>query len=221
MLRGLDHPGIVRVFDAGITPRIGWIAMELVRGTDLRRYTRVSKRLPDALIALVGMRLARALAHAHAAGVVHRDVKPANVLADWARDTIKLSDFGTAAIVGERSQTRSGAVVGSPEYMAHEQLAGAAVGPPADVYALGVTLFELFCGRRPYEATSLGDLLRAAAAAQPTPLSGLRPDLPPALDHLVMRTLAREPRKRPTAQALAAGLQPFALPPDSGAQPQR
>jgi serine/threonine-protein kinase len=138
--------------------------------------------------------------------VIHRDVKPANVLVDWASDTVKLGDFGLARM-GEHTQTRSGVTLGSPDYMAPEQLAGGAVGPAADVYGLGATVYELLAGRRPHQADNLGALLRAVASEPATDIARLRPDCDPALAALVMQALAKDPAARPaSAGELAARL---------------
>ena len=195
VLHGLQHPGIVAVLDAGPHERGAWMALEVVRGSDLSRYTQPARLLPPALVARVGARIADALAYAHRQGVVHRDVKPANVLVDWATDTIKLSDFGLARM-GEHTQTRSGVTLGSPDYMAPEQLAGGTVGPAADVYGLGACLYELLAGRRPHQADSLGALLRAVASEPATDIAQLRPDLDPQLAAVVMQSLAKHPAAR-------------------------
>jgi serine/threonine-protein kinase len=138
--------------------------------------------------------------------VIHRDVKPANVMVDWATDTLKLGDFGLAR-TGEHTQTRSGVTLGSPDYMAPEQLAGAAVGAPADVYGLGASLYELLAGRRPHQADNLGALLRAVASEPVLDLAQVRPDLDPALSSVVMQSLAKDPAARPASAAeLAARL---------------
>ena len=172
-------------------------------GCDLTRYTRPARLLPPPLVARVGARLAEALAYAHRRGVVHRDVKPANVLVDWTKDTVKLSDFGLARSA-EHTQTRSGIALGSPDYMAPEQLAGGAVGPASDVYGLGATLFELLAGRRPHQADNLGDLLRAVASEPAPPLARLRPELDPALCDAVMALLAKDLSQRPSDAAQVA-----------------
>lgn len=203
VLRDLDHPGIVAVLDAGPSERGAWMAMEAVAGCDLTRYTRAARLLPPPLVARIGARLAEALAYAHRRGVVHRDIKPANVLIDWTKDVVKLSDFGLARSM-EHTQTRSGIALGSPEYMAPEQLAGGTVGPATDVYGLGATLFELLTGRRPHQADNLGDLLRAVATEAAPQLAQLRPELDRALCDAVMPLLAKDLSHRPSDAAEVA-----------------
>lgn len=203
VLHELDHPGIVAVLDAGPSERGAWMAMEVVGGCDLTRYTRASRLLPPPLVARIGARLAEALAYAHRRGVVHRDVKPANVLVEWTRDVLKLSDFGLARS-SEHTQTRSGVALGSPDYMAPEQLAGGQVGPAADVYGLGATLYELLSGRRPHQADNLGELLRAVASEPAPPLARLRPDLDAALCAAVEPLLEKDQALRPNDAASVA-----------------
>jgi serine/threonine-protein kinase len=203
VLHDLNHPGIVAMLDAGPSEQGAWMAMEAVAGCDLTRYTRPARLLPPPLVARIGARLAEALAYAHRRGVVHRDVKPANVLVDWTTDTVKLSDFGLARS-DEHTQTRSGITLGSPEYMAPEQLAGGAIGPAADVYGLGATLFELLAGRRPHQSDSLGDLLRAVASEPAPQLAEIRPELDPALCDAVMAMLAKDLARRPSDAAAVA-----------------
>jgi serine/threonine-protein kinase len=203
VLHDLHHPDIVAVLDAGPSERGAWMAMEAVGGCDLTRYTRPARLLPPPLVARIGARVAEALAYAHRRGVVHRDVKPANVLVDWTHDSVKLGDFGLARST-EHTQTRSGIALGSPDYMAPEQLAGGAVGPASDVYGLGATLFELLAGRRPHQADNLGDLLRAVASEPAPQLAHLRPELDPALCEAVMLLLAKDLARRPHDAAMVA-----------------
>lgn len=201
--RRLHHPGIAAVQDAGIAGATGWLAMELVQGTDLVRYTRPARLLPEAAVLQLGGRIADALAHAHGQGIVHRDLKPANVLVDWAGDQVKLVDFGLARALGA-AQTGTGLVLGTPSYLAPEQLAGAPPTPAGDLYALGVTLFELLAGRLPHEADSMGELLRQVAREPAPDLRTLRPALPAAPAALVARLLEKSAAARPADAAIVA-----------------
>jgi serine/threonine-protein kinase len=206
-VRRLGHPDIVAVLDAGQSGRSGWIAMELLAGSDLRRYTQPARRLPEAVVLSIGGRLALALAHAHERGVVHRDIKPANVMVDWVAGRVTLTDFGLARL-DDAARTRSGLVPGSPGYMAPELLAGAPPDARSDLYALGVLLFELLAGRRPHEAASLGELLHRVANQAAPDLRTLCPELPAPLAETLARALARRPDRRPgDARALASELQ--------------
>jgi serine/threonine-protein kinase len=196
LARKLDHPDIVAVIEAGLQGRQAWLAMERIRGVDLSRYTQRHLLLPENLVLRIGARVAAALAHAHARGVVHRDLKPANVLVNLAAGQVKLADFGVARDE-DASVTRTGMTLGTPAYMAPEQLAGAPAGPATDAYALGVMLFELLSGRRPHQAATLGDLLQATANQPPASLARLRPDLPAPAVAAVEQLLARQPADRP------------------------
>jgi serine/threonine-protein kinase len=205
-LQRLRHPDIVQLWAAGLDGGHAWLAMEAVPGSDLGRYTAPSRLLPEPLVVAAGARIASALAHAHREGIVHRDLKPANVLVHLPSGTLKVADFGLARPQGAES-TRTGLIVGTPAYMAPEQLAGMAPDAQTDLYALGVTLFELLSGRRPHEADSMGELLRRVAGAPPLDLAALRPDLPAALTRLVVTLLARDRAQRPRdAEAVAAVL---------------
>lgn len=196
--RRLQHPDIVRVLDAGHDDAGPWLVMELLPGCSLERYTHAARLLPEPVVIGVMARVARALAYAHGRGVVHRDLKPSNVIVDWSSRRVTLTDFGLARRA-DGDSTRTGLVLGSPAYLAPEQLAGAPATPRGDLYALGVTLFELLAGRRPHESPSLGELLRQVAE-QPAPdLARLRPGLPPALTGLVARLLAKPPAQRPAS----------------------
>jgi serine/threonine-protein kinase len=201
--RQLQHPSIVRIFDAGSTDSTAWMAMELLPGCDLRRYTRPARLLPEAVVMRVVERLARALAYAHSFGVVHRDVKPANVVVDWSADRLTLTDFGLAR-VADAERSRTGLILGSPSYMAPELLAGGAADAASDLYALGVTLFQMLTGALPFDEPSMGLLLRRVASEPAPSLRAMRPGLPPGLDLLLAELLAKRPAERPaTARELA------------------
>jgi eukaryotic-like serine/threonine-protein kinase len=194
--RRLQHPDIVAVLDAGARGRQAWLVMEAVGGVDLSRYTAPARLLPEAVVLRLAARIADALAHAHARGVVHRDLKPANVLVDLPHDLLKLADFGVARL-HDAAQTRTGLTLGTPAYMSPEQLVGMPASAAGDTYALGVMLFELLSGRRPYQAASFGELLRAIAGGAGQSLQQLRPDLPGELVDAVHRALHRDPAARP------------------------
>jgi serine/threonine protein kinase len=206
--RRLSHPDIVVLHGAGRHQGTAWLAMELLSGCELGRYTRAPRLLPEPLVLHIGQRLARALAHAHAQGVVHRDIKPGNVMLDLPTGALKLTDFGVAGLA-DHSRTRTGVVLGTPHYMAPEQLAGAEADARSDLYSLGVLMFQLLCGRLPHEQASLGELLRSVARDPAPDLRTLRPDLQPAVVALVARALHKQPAQRhgscaELADALAA-----------------
>ena len=194
--RRLQHPDIVASQDAGVDGQLAWLVMERVHGTDLARYTQPNRLLPEAVVLRIGARVGAALAHAHVNGVVHRDLKPGNVLINLGSGQIKLADFG-AARPEDSAVTRTGVTLGTPSYMAPELLAGAEASPASDGYALGVMLFELLAGRRPHQADTLGELLAATARQPPASLAVLRPDLPTPAVLAVEALLARDPARRP------------------------
>lgn len=192
----LDHPDVVRVFQAGLQAERPWMAMEWLPGHDLGRYTTASRLLPEALVLDIGIRLARVLAHAHQRGVTHRDIKPANVRIDLPSGLLKLMDFGVARLE-DVDRTATGLFLGTPAYMAPEQLAGAPATPASDIYALGVLLYELLTGHRPHEASHLGEFLRRVATQDAPSVQEHRPELPQELAQGLAQVLARDPDRRP------------------------
>ncbi len=192
----LNHPDIVKVLDSGCHQDHAYLVMEFVAGHDLRRHTRAGNLLPLQQVLQITQRVALALAAAHAIRVIHRDIKPDNVLVHGPSDTVKITDFGLARL-GDAFRSRTGIIAGTPAYMSPEQLAEATIGPASDLYALGVVLFELLTGRLPHEATSLGELLLQVARHPAPPVDRFRPDLPAALVDLVAHLLHKKAPHRP------------------------
>ncbi len=217
----LNHPNITTLYDVGEDPATGvaFIAMEFVAGSTLESVAGAGTgtRLDLARAVELGATLAEALAYAHREGVVHRDVKPANILVT-ADGAPKITDFGIARL-DSSTLTVQGAVLGTPYYMSPEQVAGQTADGRTDLYALGIILFELLTGTRPYSGRSLMTMLRAIISEQPADLTSLRADIPPALSAVVRTALAKDPAARyQTGAELAAALRavdlaPPALPP--------
>ncbi|MCU1595918.1 MAG: serine/threonine protein kinase [Frankiales bacterium] len=199
-LARLSHPSLVQVFDAGTdTSGRPWVVMELVQGETLADAIR---RGPLAVRTIneIGLAVAEALDHVHSQGLVHRDVKPANVLMGRGGKT-KLTDFGISKLVDAAKVTSTGFMVGTASYLAPEQVTGEPVGPPADIYALGLVLLEALTGQREYE----GPAVEAAMARLHRPPT-MPQAVPPSWVPLLTQMLAREPAARPTAAATARGL---------------
>ena len=188
----LSHPNVVAVFDAGEADGgRPYIVMEYVEGTTLEGRG----PLPPAEGVALAVQACHGLAHAHAAGLVHRDVKPHNLLLR-SDGTLKVADFGIARAAEATALTQVGTVLGTAAYLAPEQAAGEEVTAAADVYSLGAVLYELLTGRPPYEPASLADL---ADRPEIRPVSELAPDVPRHVEDAVMRSLARNPAYRPAS----------------------
>ncbi len=201
------HPHVVAVHAAGVDEGRAWLAMDLCPGGDLAARL-ADGPLPWRLAAAVGRDLARGLAHVHARGVLHRDLKPANVLFD-EQGRPRLVDFGLARLDdGGASLTATGALLGTPAYMAPEQVHGRRADARTDVYGLGATLHAALTGGPPFQAAGVLATLEAVLQAAPTPPSRRAADVPPALDAVVLRCLAKDPADRfPDADALADALE--------------
>ncbi len=194
----LRHPGIVTVFDAGEENGIGYIVMERVRGEDLSRHCDPATLLPLDTVLHIVIRAAEALDHAHSQGVIHRDIKPANILYDARRGEVRITDFGIARI-SDVTKTRTGIVMGSPSYMPPEQIGGQQVDGRADVYALGVVLFQLITGQLPFRADSLAQLLHVIVHDPPADILNFDGRLGGAgacLSRILATALAKRPEHR-------------------------
>jgi predicted Ser/Thr protein kinase len=202
--RQVSHPNVCRVYDVGEIDGHVFLSMEYVDGEDLGSLLRRIGRLPPDKALEIARKLCAGLAAAHEKGVLHRDLKPSNVMLD-SRGQVLLTDFGLAGLADQIS----GAEVrnGTPQYMAPEQLAGKEVTARSDIYSLGLVFYEIFTGKRPFEANSLAELMQAQTKATPISLSTLVRDLDPAVERVVLRCLDPEPSRRPSsALAVAAGL---------------
>jgi serine/threonine protein kinase len=193
----LVHPNIVQVFDFGLdnATHRNFIVMEFVDGQSCAEILRERGTLPPGEAVDILAQSCRGLDYAHRNGVVHRDVKPGNLLRSRDR-MVKLADFGIAKAAEQSDITKVGSVLGTAAYLAPEQARGEPAGPPSDLYALGVVAFQLMAGRLPYDAASLTDLARLQDSGPPPRLDDLAPDVPPSLAAAVARALHRDPERR-------------------------
>ena len=202
----LSHPNVVHVYDAGEDDGRPFIVMELVPGETVADLLARRRKLPAEEAAELARQAALGLQHAHQAGLVHRDVKPQNLLLR-EDGVLKIADFGIARAAESTRLTKHGTVLGTAAYLAPEQALGGEAGPEADVYSLGAVLYELLTGRPPHAFASLADLAEHHREGAIVPVRDLEPSVPPALEALVMRCLAREARFRPqSAGDVAAAL---------------
>jgi serine/threonine-protein kinase len=190
----LNHPNIVTIYDVGEVDDVAYIAMEYLEGQTLREVLDSGVVLPVGTIAGIGMRIANGLHYAHENQVVHRDVKPANVMITPARD-VKIMDFGIAQMP-TGSRTQLGTVLGSPKYMAPEQVAGQPTDRRTDIFALGVVLYEMLAGTTPFNGDNLSAIMYRVLNEAPKPPSEVNPRLPVAFDAIVKRALAKRPADR-------------------------
>ncbi len=218
----LHHPNVVDVLDYGQDRGHWFLVMEFVDGETLAELLERVSLLPVDQSLAIARQVAAALAAAHDRGLVHRDIKPANILVDGrangGRTRVRVADFGLARVLHGAQLTRTGAVMGTPQYVAPEQAQGHPSGPPADVYAFGVTMFEMFTGGPPFNGDTPGAVaVQHVVAPVPDP-RGLVPSLPAPLAELVMRSLAKEPSTRfADGRALARAL--AAIRPDASGVP--
>jgi predicted Ser/Thr protein kinase len=202
--RQVSHANVCRVYDIGEVEGVPFLSMEYVDGEDLGSLLRRIGRLPADKALDIARRLCAGLAAAHDKGVLHRDLKPSNIMID-GRGQVRITDFGLAAVTGdlEAAEIRHG----TPAYMAPEQLAGREVSVKSDLYALGLVLYEMFTGKRAFEAESLAELVRLQQNAAPPGMTTTVRDLDPAVERVIRRCLAPDPRNRPaSALAVAAAL---------------
>jgi len=202
--RQVSHPNVCRVYDIGEIEGQRFLSMEYVDGEDLASLLRRIGRVPPDKALEIARKVCAGLAAAHDKGVLHRDLKPANVMLD-GRGNVLIADFGLAAVSGqvETHEIRHG----TPAYMAPEQLSGKEVTVKSDIYALGLLLYEIFTGKRAFEAGSLAELIQLEETTPPPSLTSLVKDIDPAVERVILRCLAPDPRNRPaSAISVAAAL---------------
>jgi len=214
-----DHPNVVEVYDLGIIDGSYFMLMELLEGESLAARLANQGRLSVHETFDVMVPCLKAVAAAHVSGIVHRDLKPANIFLCQATShapfTVKVLDFGISKLVAnsmaiDPMRTKTGAIMGTPHYMAPEQMRGQRIDHRVDIYALGVTLYEVMSGQRPFDANSYPELVLKIVGDPIVPLDRLVPDLPRGLSSVVSRAMSRDPADRyPSVHALLSALAPF------------
>src|SRR5579885_1990487 len=208
----LQHPNIVQVYDYGLTDGNYFIVMELVEGTDLRRYLKSRGILAIDRAVIIAHDVALGLGAAHSRNIVHRDVKPQNILVG-RRGTIKLTDFGIASVYKDMNAERlttTGMTLGTVQYYAPEQAQGEIVKPAADVYALGIVMYEMLTGKPPFDGDTPVSVAVRHIQDLPEPPRSQNPKIPPALEELILRCLEKDPRDRyADGDALAKALDTY------------
>lgn len=191
----LTHPNIITVFDAGEEKGLAYIAMEYVPGIPLRSFTDPKKLLAPKRALELAATTAEALDYAHNQGVIHRDIKPANLLYNPKEGSLKISDFGVARMTDNNS-TKTGIVLGTPMYMSPEQLGAENLTGLSDLFSLGVTLYELLVGEVPFRATNIAVLMTKITTEDPAPVSSRRAGIPPSVDAVLAKAMAKRPSDR-------------------------
>lgn len=191
----LNHPNIVTIYDVGEEHDLAYIAMDCIKGDSLDKHIHPEDLLPLKDVFNIGIQVAEALEYAHGQKVVHRDVKPANIIYDLETGQLKVTDFGIACLT-DNSKTRTGTVLGSPFYMSPEQISGKRVDGRSDLFSLGVTLYQLMSGKLPFEGDSLTSLMYKIANDKPVPIRKARGDLPSCITRIINKALQKDPGDR-------------------------
>ena len=205
----LSHSGIVAVYDVSKNENIGYLVMELISGITLRQYIDRKKAIPWKQVVHFSRQIADALQHAHEHGIIHRDIKPMNIML-LQNGTTKVADFGIAAFENEIRETR-GQAVGSLHYIAPEQLRGEKADARGDIYSLGITMYEMLTGYRPYTGESPAEILKKQSGGALLPIRAFDVDVPGELEEIVLKAMDTDPNNRyQTAKELKTALNTFA-----------
>ncbi|MEX0603816.1 MAG: protein kinase [Marinobacter sp.] len=191
----LNHPAIVTVYDVGEEADLAFIAMDFAPGKPLSAYGKLNGLLPIAVVLKVLSQVAEALDYAHRHKIIHRDIKPGNIIYDAKTGGLKITDFGIAKITDD-SRTRTGSVMGSPLYMSPEQLKGQKVTGASDIYSLGVSLYKLVCGETPYTGDTLANLTYQILNKRPRSVREFNPEVPEGVVRIINKAIQKEPAKR-------------------------
>jgi serine/threonine-protein kinase len=191
----LSHSSIVATYDAGEENGLGYISMEYAKGRDLTHHVKPDSLLPLDKVLSITARVAEALAYAHRNNVVHRDIKPANIMYEPKSDTVKVTDFGIARLT-DASGARTGIVLGTPSYISPEQLAGKKIEGRSDLFSLGVALYQMACGRLPFEGESMAQLMFRIANEAHADIRTHNSRLPARVAAIVNKALAKDPAQR-------------------------
>ena len=187
----LNHPNIVTMFDAGEEHDLAYIAMEFLKGKDLVSYIKPGSLMPLPRVMSIVARVADALSYAHENNVVHRDIKPANIMYEPESDQVKVTDFGIARIT-DSSKTKTGMVLGTPSFMSPEQLAGKKIDGRSDLFSLGVMLYQMSCGKLPFEGDSMAQLMFRIANEPHPDVRTINPDLPECVVAIIDKALTKD-----------------------------
>jgi eukaryotic-like serine/threonine-protein kinase len=187
----LSHPNIVTIYDVGKSGEIAYIAMEFLQGRELRDVLNDGKRMPVEQVINIVAQVAQGLAYAHEYGIVHRDVKPSNIMI--VRDGhVKITDFGIARMASAAVRTQTGMVLGSPKYMSPEQVVGKQTDQRSDIFSLGVMLYEMLTGQAPFAGENINAIMYQTLNSVPPPPSTLSPNVPEMLNFIVAKALAKK-----------------------------
>jgi eukaryotic-like serine/threonine-protein kinase len=190
----IGHPSIITIYDVGREGDTAFIAMELLEGRDLRDMIRDVSLMPSRSIDIAAL-VAEGLAYAHERGVVHRDIKPGNIMV-LSDGRVKIMDFGIARLLEPTVKTQTGVLLGSPQYMSPEQIVGQPFDHRADIFSLGLVLYEMLTGTKPFHGEDIPELMFKVANMPATPPSHIAPDLPPVIDYIVARALKKKADER-------------------------
>lgn len=202
----LNHPNIVTIFDVGEDGDLAFIAMDYATGKPLSEWTRAGNLLPVATVCRVIAQVAQAIDYAHRQGVVHRDIKPGNIIYDPDDERVRVTDFGIARII-DSSATRTGTMLGSPSYMSPEQVTQAKVDGRADIFSLGVTMYQLLTGSLPFRGDSLAGVAYQITNKKHKSVRDVRPELSMKIARVVNKALQKRADKRfATGEEMASAL---------------